>query len=171
MAAMRLTTALALAAIAALAGLGLGPAPAQAPAAAPPALTVDGDVATPLALSLDDLAAMERVAVEIADKEGRRQSFSGVDAALVLAKAGAPIRESLKSTDAARYVHAQGSDGYVAVFATAEFDKGRFLIVDRIDGAPLLVRSGPLQLVAVSDDRRTRWVKQLKLLQVRASRP
>jgi DMSO/TMAO reductase YedYZ molybdopterin-dependent catalytic subunit len=97
---------------------------------------VDGEVASPLTLSLSDLEAMQRVSVEIADREGRRQSFSGVDAALVLTKADAPIRESLKSTDAARYVHAQGGDGYVAVFATAEFDKGRFLIVDPSTARP-----------------------------------
>ena len=48
---------------------------------------MDGEVASPLTLSLSDLEAMQRVSVEIADREGRRQSFSGVDAALVVARA------------------------------------------------------------------------------------
>lgn len=162
MAAMRATTLLFLSAL-----LLAAPAPARAQTL----LTVDGDVAAPLTLDAAALAALPRETVEIADKDGRRQRYEGIDAALALKKAGAPIREDMKSTDAARFVHAQGRDGYVAVFATGEFDKGRFLIVDRIDGEPLFTRSGPLQLVAASDDRRTRWVKQLFLLQVRASKP
>lgn len=150
-------------------------APAQAQTLAPelaPRLIVAGEVPAPLDLDAAALGALPRIEWTQTEKDGAQRRYSGVDLALILEKAGAPIRAGLRAADAGRYVHAQARDGYVAVFALAEFDRGRFVVVDRIDGAALFPASGPLQLAAVSDDpRRTRWVKRLTRLEIRRSAP
>lgn len=138
----------------------------------PARLLVAGDVAAPLDLDAAALAEMPRTEWTQTEKDGASRRYAGVDLALILTKAGAPIREGLRAADAGRYLHAQARDGYVAVFALAEFDKGRFVVVDRMDDAPLFASSGPLQLAALSDEpRRTRWVKRLTRLELRRSEP
>jgi DMSO/TMAO reductase YedYZ molybdopterin-dependent catalytic subunit len=148
---------------------------AQAQSFAPdlaPRLIVAGEVPAPLDLDAAALSSLPRVEWTQTEKDGALRRYSGVDLALILEKAGAPIRAGLRAADAGRYVHAQARDGYVAVFALAEFDRGRFIVVDRMDGAALFPSSGPLQLAAVSDDpRRTRWAKRLTRVEIRRSAP
>ena len=135
-------------------------------------LRVTGDVPAALDLDAAALAGMPRMRWTQTEKDGASRRYEGVDLALILLKAGAPIRDGLRASDAGRYLHAQARDGYVAVFALSEFDSGRFVVVDRMDDAPLFAASGPLQLAALSDgSRRTRWVKRLTRLELRRSQP
>lgn len=163
----------ALLALAACAALGAASARAEQNEPNLPArLVVTGEVAAALDLDGAALGSMPRVEWTQVEKDGATRRYAGVDLATILTKAGAPIRGGLRAADAGRYLHAQARDGYVAVFALAEFDKGRFVVVDRMDDAPLFPSSGPLQLAALSDEpRRTRWVKRLTRLELRRSQP
>jgi hypothetical protein len=65
----------------------------------------------------------------------------------------------------------EATDGYRAVFSSAELDPELtdriFLLADTKDGQPLPPREGPLRIIVPSDKRPARWVRQVKALTVR----
>lgn len=130
-------------------------------------LTIDGDVQTTIALSEAEFKALPRSDVIVKDEGGKDQRFEGVDLALVLLSAGTPLKSDLKGADVAKYLHAEGADGFAAVFALPEFDQQAFLIADTLDGAPLGAANGPLQMISPNEARHSRWVKHLMLLRIK----
>lgn len=152
-------------------------ATAQAPAqsatapASSVALTVGGDVATPLSLSLDDLRHMPRKTVTALNGYShKRETYEGVPLAYLLQRAGLPQGENLRGAAMTTYVIAEGADGYRALFAAAELDSSfqdsDVIVADTLDGAPLGPREGPLKLVAPHDKRPARWVRVLRSLTI-----
>lgn len=129
-------------------------------------LTVDGEVATTLRLSETDFKALPRAKLAVKDEQGRDQFFEGVNLSLILLRAGVPLRANLKGADVAKYLHAEGKDGFVAVFALPEFDRQDFLVADTHNGAALPPDAGPIQIISPSEARRSRWVKRLALLRI-----
>ncbi|MEP7119099.1 MAG: hypothetical protein ABI880_16045, partial [Acidobacteriota bacterium] len=114
---------------------------AQAPAAtptpiAPTALTVTGDVRTPLSLSAADLKAMPRTRVETKD-DAQTIVYEGVLVGELLKRAGVPVGVDLRGNAVAAYVTASAADGYQAVFSLAELDNGftanDVIIADTVD--------------------------------------
>jgi DMSO/TMAO reductase YedYZ molybdopterin-dependent catalytic subunit len=132
-------------------------------------LTVDGEVATPLTLSEADFKLLPRTTITAKDAGGNTVSYSGVDLAALLLKAGVPLKQNLKGADVSKYLHAQGADGFVAVFSLPEFDQGVFLVADSANNAPLPSGSGPLQVISPNETRHSRWIKQLQLLRIEKS--
>ena len=152
-------------------------APAQssaAPAAQPAseaALTVGGDIPTPLSLSLDDLRQMPRKKLTVTNSHNRKQeTYEGVPLADLLKRAGMLQGEKLRGAAMTDYVIAEGADGYRALFAAAELDSSfqdsDVIVADTMDGAPLGPREGPLKLVAPHDKRPARWVRMLRSITI-----
>jgi DMSO/TMAO reductase YedYZ molybdopterin-dependent catalytic subunit len=134
-----------------------------------PALTVAGDVASELYLSMDDIRGMPRASVEV-NEEGTAKKYEGVWLSEILAKAGAPLGESLRGKALASYVLASARDGYQVVFGLAEIDPAfrdqQVLLADSVDGKPLFPYQGPLRLVVSGDKRGARSVRMLARVEV-----
>ncbi|MGE0363830.1 MAG: molybdopterin-dependent oxidoreductase [Vicinamibacterales bacterium] len=143
--------------------------PAAPTAAAPTTLTVAGDVATPLALSVADLKAMPRTRAEVKD-EGRVVTYEGVLVGEILKKAGVPLGENLRGNAVATYVTAGAADGYQVVFSLPELDNAftanDIMVADTIDGKPLFAYQGPWRIVAPKDSRGARSIRMLERLEV-----
>ncbi len=143
--------------------------PAATTVAAPTALSVAGDVTTPLTLSPADLKAMPRTTVEVKD-EGRMVTYEGVLVGEILKKAGVPLGENLRGNAVATYVTASAADGYQVVFSLAELDNAftsnDILVADTIDGKPLFAYQGPWRIVAPKDSRGARSLRLLERLEV-----
>jgi DMSO/TMAO reductase YedYZ molybdopterin-dependent catalytic subunit len=127
-------------------------------------LTIDGDVTKPVVLSEADFKALPHTSVSIA-----ADTYSGVALSGLLKMAGVPLQDDLKGKDVAKYLHAQGADGFVAVFALPEFDTGVFVVADSLNGAPLPQGTGVLQLISPGEKRHSRWIKQLATLRIKVS--
>ncbi|UVO30152.1 molybdopterin-dependent oxidoreductase [Bradyrhizobium arachidis] len=136
-----------------------------------PYLTIDGQVTTPLSLSEADFQALPHASITVTDSTGKPSTYSVVDLAAPLTKAGVPLKQDLKGADIAKYLHVQGADGFVAIVSLPEFDNGAFLVADAQDSSPLPAGTGPLQVISPQESRHSRWVKQLKLLRIIKSSP
>ncbi len=159
----------------ALAGGAVRAAPAPQPAPLPPAagLQAIGDAGQAVSLTTADLAALPRETVSAApthDSAPRR--YEGARLTDVLRAVGAPLGPRLHGPAVRDVVVATGADGYRAVFSLAETDPAnhagaRILIADRVDGAPLDAKEGPLRLVVDGDLRPARSVHNLVRVEVR----
>jgi DMSO/TMAO reductase YedYZ molybdopterin-dependent catalytic subunit len=133
-------------------------------------LTVTGDVATPLTLKAEDLAAMPREKVSVSEEDGTKVEYEGVPLREILKKAGAPLGGQLRGKALASYVLAKAQDGYQVVFAIAEFDPAfaneQILVADKRDGKPLFEYQGPFRIVIPNDKAGARSVRMLTTLQV-----
>lgn len=119
---------------------------AQAPAAKAPAkpftgLSITGDFAAPLTLTLEDLAKMPRQTVRLPNPDGSMAVYEGVSLLDVLKKAGVPFGGELRSKALSNYVLAKASDGYQVIFTPGEIDPSfgnqTILVADHRDGQPL----------------------------------
>jgi DMSO/TMAO reductase YedYZ molybdopterin-dependent catalytic subunit len=140
---------------------------AQTPAAT---LAITGDVATPLTLKAEDLAAMPREKVSVSEEDGTKVEYEGVPLREILKKAGAPLGNQLRGKALASYVLAKAQDGYQVVFALGELDQAfaneQILVADKRDGKPLFEYQGPFRIVCPNDKAGARSVRMLETLQV-----
>jgi DMSO/TMAO reductase YedYZ molybdopterin-dependent catalytic subunit len=132
-------------------------------------LTLDGDIAAPKVWSADDFKNLPHTTIKVKRTSGGEDEYSGVDLADLLTAGGVPLRTALKGADVAKYLHAEGIDGFVAVFALPEFDGGPFLVADAVNGAALPPDSGPLQIISPQEARHSRWIKHVTLLRIKKS--
>ncbi len=143
---------------------------ATVPATAASALTVAGDVGTPLAITAADLEAMTRTKVEVKDEDGRTVTYEGVLVGEILKRAGATLGGDLRGNAMTTYVLASASDGYQVVFSLAELDpafsNSRIIVADTIDGKPLFAYQGPFRIVSPGDTRPARSIRMLQRLDV-----
>lgn len=158
----------------AIAALWAGEAAAQeAPASiAPPSgrLVVDGDLPTPLDLTLEALGALPRASETTTDQEGRKQVYEGVLLLDLMRRAGAPLGPDLRGPHLTTYLLAHARDGYQVVFSLGEIDpllsNIRILVADTVDGRPLLDAQGPLRLIVSGDQRGARSIRMLERIEV-----
>lgn len=127
----------------------------------------DGEVPMAFTLTEADFKALPRSTTTAKDEAGTDQNFEGVDLALLLLRAGTPLKADLKGADVAKYLHAEGTDGFAAVFSLPEFDRQAFLVADTRNGEPLAAANGPLQIISPNETRHSRWVKHLTLLRIK----
>jgi len=141
---------------------------AQAPPAA--VLAVQGDIASPLSLTSDDLAKMPRQTVSVPAPDGTKIAYEGVTLLQVLQKAGAPVGKQLRGKALTTYVLAKAHDGYQVVFTLGEVDSQlgneTILVADQRDGKPLPDKQGPFRLVCPNDQEGARSVRMLETLEV-----
>ena len=133
-------------------------------------LIVDGDIATPLKLTLSDLAKMAHETVSLAEPDGSKIAYEGVPLIENLKKAGLPFGKEIRGKALAGYLLAEARDGYQVVFSLGELDPGlaetRVFVADRRDGKPLSDQQGPIRLVVASDKRPARSVRMIEGLHV-----
>ncbi|MGA2715997.1 MAG: molybdopterin-dependent oxidoreductase [Bryobacteraceae bacterium] len=149
---------------------------AQAPQSQPPAqsgpatLVVNGDIATPLTLKAEDLAAMPREKASIPEQDGTEVEYEGVPLREVLKRAGAPLGGQLRGKALASYLLAKAHDGYQVVFTLAEIDaqfaNEQIIVADKRDGKPLFGYQGPFRLVCPHDKAGARSVRMLETLEI-----
>jgi DMSO/TMAO reductase YedYZ molybdopterin-dependent catalytic subunit len=140
---------------------------AQAPAAT---LTVQGDIASPLSLTADDLAKMPRETASVPAADGSKIVYEGVTLLSLLQKAGAPFGKQLRGKVLTTYVLAKAQDGYQVVFTLGEIDPDfgneTILLADKRDGKPLGDKQGPFRLVCPNDHEGARSIRMLQTLEV-----
>jgi len=141
---------------------------AQAPPAA--VLAVQGDIASPLSLTADDLAKLPRQTVSVPAPDGSKIVYEGVTLLEVMQKAGAPLGKQLRGKALASYVLAKAHDGYQVTFTLGELDpqfgNEPILVADKRDGKPLPDKQGPFRLVCPNDKEGARSVRMLETLEV-----
>lgn len=146
----------------------VGP-PAQLSAGA--ILRVSGAVSQPLALSLDDMAAMRRTKIT-ASEHGTTATYEGVTLTDILQKAGAPLGKDLRGKAMASYILVTARDGYRVVFALPELDPDftdasqRIILADTADGKPLPEKQGPLRIVVPQEKKGARWIRMVESIEV-----
>ncbi len=142
---------------------------AQLPSAA--VLRVGGAVSHPLALSLQDLAAMPRTKVK-AQEHGIAVTYEGVALAEILQKAGAPLGKQMHGKALASYVLVTARDGYRVVFALPELDPDftdaapQIILADTADGKPLPEKQGPVRVVVPQEKKGARWIRMVETIEV-----
>jgi DMSO/TMAO reductase YedYZ molybdopterin-dependent catalytic subunit len=150
--------------------LGLVFAQAPQPQGGSTTLTVSGDIAAPLMLKAEDLAAMPREKVTIPDQDGTQVEYEGVPLREILKKAGAPLGNQLRGKALATYVLAKAHDGYQVVFTLGELDasfgNAKIIVADKRDGKPLFGYQGPFRLVCPDDKAGARSVRMLETLEI-----
>jgi DMSO/TMAO reductase YedYZ molybdopterin-dependent catalytic subunit len=142
---------------------------AQEQSAAAPALTITGDLPSPLTLKADDFAKLPRQTVSVTDSDGSKVDYQGVLLRDILKQAGAPLGKDLRGKALASYVLAKAKDGYAVAFTLGELDASfgneSVLIADKRDGEPLFGYQGPLRLVCPNDKAGARSVRMLESLE------
>jgi DMSO/TMAO reductase YedYZ molybdopterin-dependent catalytic subunit len=133
-------------------------------------LVVSGDIATPLTLKADDLAAMPREKISLPNPNGTQTEYEGVLLREILKRAGAPLGEQLRGKALTTYVLAKAHDGYEVAFTLGEIDAAfgneKILVADKRDGKPLSGEQGPLRLVCPDDKAGARSVRMLETLEI-----
>ena len=93
----------------------------------------------------------------------------------MIERAGVPVGEAFRGEWLAAYAVVEGADGYRVVFSVAELDEGYgrddVLVAHELDGKPLPQGDGRFQLVKLSDDRKGRWVRQVRSITIRKAAP
>lgn len=127
--------------------------------------------ASPLAIPLDadTLSALPREPVT-ATAHDKTLHCEGIALSALLRAANALPAEPLRGSGLARYVLVTARDGYRAVYSLAELEptlgNHQVLLVDRCDGRPLDDEDGPLRLIAPTESRPARWVRQVQSITV-----
>lgn len=138
-------------------------------ATAPAILAIEGASPAPLQLTGADIAAIphHNVAWTV---HGKTLACAGPWLTDVLARAGVPAGEAVRGAALSSVVTATGADGYRAVFTIGELDhmlgNAPVIVADQCDGRALADADGPLRLVAATDKRGARSVRQLVRLSV-----
>jgi DMSO/TMAO reductase YedYZ molybdopterin-dependent catalytic subunit len=142
---------------------------AQAPPTAT-VLAVQGDIASPLSLTADDLAKMPRETASVPAPDGTKIVYEGVTLLAILQKAGAPFGKQLRGKVLSSYVLAKAMDGYQVIFTLGELDPDfgneTILVADHRDGKPLPDKQGPFRLVCPNDHEGARSVRMLQTLEI-----
>lgn len=137
-------------------------------------LKVEGEVSTPLNLTLDDLTMMRTSTVSAKDKDGKMHEFTGVALVEVLRRAGVTLGSELRGENLTKYLVVKAEDGYKVVYSLAEIDpeftNDVVLIAYRVDADPLAESDGPLRIVAPSDRKHARWVRQINSIMILGSK-
>lgn len=129
-------------------------------------LSIEG-APTPVQLTAADIAAMPHNAVSWT-VHGKTLTCAGPWLTDVLAHAGVPSGETVRGAALSTAVAATGADGYRAAFTIGELDhmlgNAPVIVADQCDGHALAAADGPLRLVAATDKRGARSVRQLMRL-------
>jgi DMSO/TMAO reductase YedYZ molybdopterin-dependent catalytic subunit len=146
------------------------PSPSKA-TTGPSEFKIGGAVATPLAVTVEDLKKLPRKTLRIENPHAKKMEvYEGVLLEALLQKAGVPQGEQLRGAAMATYVLVEAADNYRVVFSLAELDSGfldsEVLLADTMDGAALATGEGPFKLVAPHEKRPARWVRMVRSLTV-----
>lgn len=133
-------------------------------------LTVSGEVATPLELKAQDLAAMTQISHKVKDRDGKEHEFKGVALIEILEKAGVTTGAKLRGENLAKYALITAADGYEVLYALAEIDPEFtdqvILLATEKDGQPLPSGEGPFRIITPKDKKPARWIREVKSIKI-----
>jgi hypothetical protein len=136
-------------------------------------LTVKGEVARNLKLSLPKLLRFPRESVRAKDELGRESVFEGAPLVEILRAAGIEFGKELRGQRLASYLLVITEDGYRVVFALPELDPTfkdtNILLADGRDGKPLEGSDGRLRLIIPNEKRYARWARRVVALSIRSA--
>lgn len=108
------------------------------------------------------------------DKLGDTAVYDVVRLVDVLALAGVPTGDQLKGEELQKIVVVTAGDGYKAVFSLPELDPktagGTVLLAIGQDGKLLNKRIGPLHIIVPNDRLHSRWIREVRHIDVVYSR-
>lgn len=134
------------------------------------ALSVTGEIKTPLKLTMAELKAMPATKVTTKDHDGTTATYEGVPVHDILSRAGAPQGEALRGDALQLVVLVKAADGYRVALSLAELDPlftdKQVLLAYKRNGADLDAKTGPLRLVIPDEKRQARWVRQVTDLEI-----
>jgi DMSO/TMAO reductase YedYZ molybdopterin-dependent catalytic subunit len=134
------------------------------------AISVGGDVSSPLKLTADDLAKMPRATATIPDPRGNNVVYEGVALRELLKRAGAATGKDLRGKALTTWIMARAHDGYEVLFSLGEIDEQfgneSILVADKRDGKPMEGNQGPFRLVCPNDKEGARSVRMLETIDV-----
>jgi DMSO/TMAO reductase YedYZ molybdopterin-dependent catalytic subunit len=135
-----------------------------------PALMVQGAVEQPFGLSMAEFRALPRTKLNALEKDGRETTFEGVGLWELVKRAKPRLTEKCCGNAANACVIVQAADNYRVVFSLLEIDPDytdqKVMLAARQDGKPLSDSQGPLRLVVPAEKVHTRWVRQVRSLEV-----
>lgn len=133
-------------------------------------IMVTGEVAAPLELKKEDLAAFKKVSHKVKDRDNQEHEFSGVALIDVLEKAGVTTGSKLRGENLAKYVLIQAADGYEVVYALPEIDPEFtdqvILLAIAKDGQPLKPGEGPFRIITPNDKKQARWIREVRTIKI-----
>jgi hypothetical protein len=114
------------------------------------------------------LAALPHLSVTVHNEHTKAdETYSGVPLIALLTPLG--VSDKPHGKDLRLYVVAAGSDGYEVVYSigeiTPDVSTATVIVADSEDGKPI-ANDGPLKLVATSEKRPARWVRNLAAIRV-----
>jgi DMSO/TMAO reductase YedYZ molybdopterin-dependent catalytic subunit len=134
-----------------------------------PSISVTGSVTTPLMLTAESLAQMQRATATVSSG-GIDTQYEGVWLHEILKKAGLPAGEALRGKMLTTYVLAEAQDGYQVVFSLGEVDPALgdtlILVADKANGKALFGENGAFRIVVPHDKRGARSVRMLTKIEV-----
>ncbi len=137
------------------------------------ALTIFGDVTKATTLQETELKAMPHTEVTAKDQDGKEHRYTGVALVDLLNRAGTSLGGELRGKNLRKFVLVKGADDYEVLFALPELDPEfatqTILLADAVDGAPLVPGAGPYRVVVPEEKRPTRWVRNVKSIEVRSA--
>ena len=134
----------------------------------PPAPPVHDQTIT---VSAATLAGLPRVKVEAKEHDNPKATYEGVLLGSILERAGIPRGETLRGKALRAVVVITASDGYEVVFTLPDTDPAftdrLILLADKKDGKPLPEREGPFRIVAPSEKRPARWIRNVRTIAIK----
>jgi hypothetical protein len=117
------------------------------------------------------LAGLPRVNVEAKEHENPTATYEGVSLGAILERAGLPRGEKLRGKALRAVVLITASDGYQVVFTLADTDPAftdrQSILADKKDGKPLSEKEGPFRIIAPSEKRPARWIRNVKTIAIK----
>jgi len=142
-----------------------------------PALAADNQPAAPpiheqtITVSAATLAGLPRVKVEAKEHDNPAATYEGVSLGALLERADLPRGEKLRGKTLTAVVLITASDGYQVVFTLPDTDPAFtdrvIILADRKDGKPLPEKEGPFRIVAPSEKRPARWIRNVKTIAIK----
>ncbi len=137
-------------------------------------LQLTGEMKNPQTLTPKDFSSFPRTTVFGIDHDGKRNEYEGVSLYNLLAKGGVPTGDSLHGKNLLLYLQAEALDGYKVIYALPEIDtlftNNTILVADKKNGAMLDSKEGPLQIIVPAEKKHSRWIRQLKTLNILRSK-
>jgi len=140
----------------------------------PTSVTVSGDVAKPLVVSVGDFKTMKFYTVNRPAHDGVTHTYQGISLYDLLVKAGAVPGGQLKGTALSKYVVVAAKDKYQVVIALPEFDPTfcdqMIILANEEDAKPLPADLGTYQLIVPADKKPARCVWGVTSIIVRTAK-
>lgn len=132
--------------------------------------SVDGEVTSPMKFTPEMLSTMTTLEVQVSNRDGGQDTYTGVRISEILVLAGATLGSELRGENLAKYLLVEALDGYEAVFSLPEIDPEFTdqvsMVAFQLNGQPLPVGMGPFRIIVPHEKRQARWVREVKGLKI-----